>query len=111
MTNLMQQMRNWLGRDGDDSRPDGDGRPVPIPAVRPPFTKAVSARPQRPATEAARTDEQAEQEASPEQMKVAQGQELLGPCRECDGYWTREVARGQKPLTCPVCKREGPPGH
>ena len=41
---------------------------------------------------------------------LAQGQELLGPCRDCNGYWTRELARGQKPLSCPVCKRLGPPG-
>lgn len=42
-------------------------------------------------------------------IPVAHGHELLGPCRECGGYWTRELVRGQKPLTCPVCKREGPP--
>lgn len=46
---------------------------------------------------------------SSDALPVAQGQELLGPCRGCDGYWTRERVRGQKPLTCPVCKREGPP--
>ena len=42
-------------------------------------------------------------------LALAQGQELLGPCRDCNGYWTREVTRGQKPLSCPVCKRLGPP--
>lgn len=42
-------------------------------------------------------------------LRLAQGQELLGPCRECSGYWTRERTRGQKPQTCPVCKRMGPP--
>lgn len=42
-------------------------------------------------------------------LPLAHGQELLGPCRDCSGYWTREVVRGQKPLTCPVCKRSGPP--
>ena len=42
-------------------------------------------------------------------LALAQGQELLGPCRDCNGYWTRELARGQKPLSCPVCKRLGPP--
>lgn len=42
-------------------------------------------------------------------LLIAQGQELLGPCRLCTGYWTRELTRGQKPLTCPVCKRHGPP--
>lgn len=47
--------------------------------------------------------------SSTEWPPAAQGQELLGPCRECDGYWTRELVRGQKPLTCPVCKRRGPP--
>ncbi len=41
-------------------------------------------------------------------LPLAQGQELLGPCRDCSGYWTRELARGQKPLSCPVCKRLGP---
>jgi hypothetical protein len=45
----------------------------------------------------------------PEDLTLAQGHELLGPCRDCTGYWTRELARGQKPLTCPVCKRHGPP--
>ena len=44
-----------------------------------------------------------------ETLPVANGHELLGPCRECDGYWTRELTRGQKPLTCAVCKRDGPP--
>lgn len=47
---------------------------------------------------------------SPGRLNVAQGHELLGPCRDCDGHWAREIVRGQKPLTCPVCKREGPPG-
>ena len=42
-------------------------------------------------------------------LPLAQGQELLGPCRNCGGYWTRELVRGQKPLSCPVCKRLGPP--
>lgn len=42
-------------------------------------------------------------------LALAQAQELLGPCRDCNGYWTRELARGQKPLSCPVCKRLGPP--
>jgi hypothetical protein len=42
-------------------------------------------------------------------LALAQGQELLGPCRDCNGYWTRELTRGQKPLSCPVCKRLGPP--
>lgn len=42
-------------------------------------------------------------------LPIAQGQELLGPCRSCSGYWTREIVRGQKPRTCPVCKRDGPP--
>jgi hypothetical protein len=42
-------------------------------------------------------------------LAIAQGHELLGPCRDCTGYWTRELTRGQKPLTCPVCKRLGPP--
>lgn len=50
-----------------------------------------------------------EEEGSSDELPMAQGQELLGPCRECDGYWTREIVRGQKPLTCPVCKREGQP--
>jgi hypothetical protein len=43
-------------------------------------------------------------------LPIAQGQELLGPCRDCTGYWTRELAPGQKPLTCPICKRVGPLG-
>jgi hypothetical protein len=42
-------------------------------------------------------------------LALAQGQELLGPCRDCNGYWTRELTRGQKPLSCPVCKGLGPP--
>lgn len=42
-------------------------------------------------------------------LKIAQGQELLGPCEGCGGSWTREVKRGRKPGTCPVCKQEGPP--
>jgi hypothetical protein len=42
-------------------------------------------------------------------LPIAQGQELLGPCRDCNGCWTRKLARGQKPLSCPVCKRLGPP--
>jgi hypothetical protein len=42
-------------------------------------------------------------------LPLAQGHELLGPCRDCTGYWTRELTRGQKPLTCPLCKRLGPP--
>jgi hypothetical protein len=42
-------------------------------------------------------------------LAIAHGHELVGPCRDCAGYWTRELARGQKPLTCPVCKRLGPP--
>lgn len=44
-----------------------------------------------------------------DELPVAQGQEMLGPCRECAGYWTRIVKRGQKPQTCPLCKRDGPP--
>jgi hypothetical protein len=44
-----------------------------------------------------------------DEFALAQGQELLGPCRDCNGYWTRELARGQKPLSCPGCKRLGPP--
>lgn len=42
-------------------------------------------------------------------FRVAHGQELLGPCRLCGGHWTRELTRGKKPVTCPVCKRLGPP--
>jgi hypothetical protein len=39
-----------------------------------------------------------------EELPIAEGQELLGPCNTCHGYWTRIKVRGAKPQTCPVCK-------
>lgn len=70
----------------------------------------VSSR-QAAATEDAgsQSDPHSSQTSGSDDLTLAQGQELLGPCRDCNGYWTRELARGQKPLSCPVCKRLGPP--
>lgn len=59
--------------------------------------------------QAAADNPTAPESSSPTDLVIAQGQELLGRCEGCSGYWTREVVRGQKPRTCPVCKREGPP--
>lgn len=80
---LSERIRDLLGPSGDGEKPEPEPAPRIVEVVREP----------EPA----------------EALAIAQGQELLGPCRECDGYWTREVVRGQKPLDCPVCKRDGPP--
>lgn len=77
-----------------------DAPPTPIPPTAPPPLL---------------NDVRHEREAAPapdpaEALPVAQGQELLGPCPGCGGYWTRAVKRGRKPETCPACKAEGPPG-
>ena len=72
----------------------------------------VSIRPSRDAvTEAAGShgDPHGSPTSGFDDLPLAQGQELLGPCRDCGGYWTRELVRGQKPLSCPVCKHLGPP--
>lgn len=84
-----------------------DRPPVPIPVTAMP----QAGRGQRAATETGPPDPSRLRGtiADPNELPVAQGQEMLGPCRDCAGYWSREIVRGQKPLTCPVCKREGPP--
>lgn len=89
----------------------GDGSAISPPASVP---IEAEARP-RPA-EATQTEERGrhgDADSTPASeltsLPIAQGHELLGPCRGCTGYWTRELTRGQKPLTCPVCKRLGPP--
>jgi hypothetical protein len=81
-------------------------------ATSPPGTRAADASSRQPeATEADRS--RGEPHSPPtsrsDDLALAQGQELLGPCRDCNGYWTRELTRGQKPQSCPVCKRLGPP--
>lgn len=100
---LGDRVRGWFRR-ADDAEPVSDasvsaGEEPTRAEKSPPFPTSPSPSPARGIT----TDEAADV------LPVAQGQELLGPCRECAGYWTRELTRGQKPLTCPVCKREGPP--
>lgn len=90
---LTKRIRALLGLEPSE---DGQASPsVPVPPTSSvPVLGARSSRQQRSET------------VDPaEALPTARGQELLGPCRECDGYWTREVVRGQKPLTCRVCKR------
>lgn len=101
MPTLTERIRDiFVPEDDRAEDPSGNGPPQPDPETRP-----VTTQRDRPAPRESFT--QARDPA--ETLSVAQGQELLGPCRECDGYWTREPKRGQKPQTCPVCKREGPP--
>lgn len=100
---LGERLRNWFGRD-DEAEPPSNA--IVSAHEEPERTEESSTSPSSPLPSPAKnvtTDEAAEA------LQVAQGQELLGPCKECGGYWTRELTRGQKPLTCPVCKREGPP--
>lgn len=102
MSKLAARLREAFGR----QRPRRDGprdaeAPTPIPETAVPGTPSVRPSPSEPP---------APQDPAGS-LPIAQGQELLGPCRDCDGYWTREITRGQKPLSCPVCKRDGPPGR
>lgn len=99
---FVERIRRWVG-------PDEDGvsktPPRSIPETEPPRPSAGERRGPFWEVPPAAVHEPAD----PTELPIAQGQELLGPCGTCDGYWTRQIVRGQKPLTCPVCKREGAP--
>lgn len=103
--NVLDRIKDWVARDGRPGRPP-DGEPVGEIDNPPGTTDAQDTT--YPEHEGMTIRE--ERTTDPADMPLAQGQELLGPCRGCDGFWTREIVRGQKPSTCPVCKRDGPPG-
>lgn len=94
---VRERLRQLFG--ADRLRPEeGDRDPTSDDAAREDAPVPVGAGPSDDAVS-----------ASPADLPIAQGQELLGPCDACGGCWTREITRGRKPETCPVCKREGPP--
>lgn len=96
----MDRLRELLHLEPSDGQEQAPTTTQPVPITRPVVLSAAD-DPQSPTVR---------KPAGPAgALNVAQGQELMGPCQGCDGYWTREVKRGQKPQTCPVCKREGPP--
>lgn len=91
------RVRSWFGSERDLR--SGAGEPTgPMPG--PPEAEAAAPQPQSE-PEAAAPEEQ---DVLTEGLPIAEGQELLGPCRTCEGYWTRIKVRGAKPQTCPVCK-------
>ena len=107
------RIKSWLRRDegaGTSAGADLPAFPVPAPHEQPdgatdaPQPKQASADEPAPLVRAS-GEEQADAEHLSESLPLAQDQELLGPCRDCDGYWTRLKVRGQKPLTCPACKQ------
>jgi hypothetical protein len=107
------RIKSWLRRDEGAGASSGTDLPAfPVPAPHPPPDAAQDApQAEQPGTDEAAPsqrasgDEQAAAEHLSESLPLAQDQELLGPCRDCDGYWTRLKVRGQKPLTCPACKQ------
>ena len=102
---LGERLLSWFGRTDDAEREQSDGDSTRLPRADAPQPRSTKQDSLASPPQAVGTDE------ATQELPIAQGQELLGPCRECDGYWTRELTRGQKPLTCPVCKREGPPSQ
>ncbi|MBW3664971.1 MAG: hypothetical protein KY469_17895 [Actinobacteria bacterium] len=94
------RIKSWLRRDEAASSQDTTDAP-PEPAPDPPREPDPAPPPaEEPETGAAERSEHLS-----ESLPLAQDQELLGPCRDCDGYWTRLKVRGQKPMTCPACKQ------
>ena len=105
---IHQRLRDLVG--SVSNRPSTRNTPAILPPTAAPQATDVSSR-QAAATEDAGShgDPHSPPTSGLHDLALAQGQELLGPCRDCNGYWTRELTRGQKPLSCPVCKRLGPP--
>jgi hypothetical protein len=102
---LQQRLRDLVGSIGNKPPPRNTSTSPPSDA--PPHAAEVTSQPAGAAV--IDGDPHGAQTRGLDDLVIAQGQELLGPCQDCTGYWTRELARGQKPLTCPVCKRLGPP--
>lgn len=105
---LRERLREVFGR--ASSEPSAKGDP---PASSPPVAVPIEADSAPSPSRASGTEASGRHEGTltgmPSSLPIAQGHELLGPCRDCAGHWTRELTRGKKPLTCPVCKRLGPP--
>lgn len=98
-----ERVRRLLGRHKDEDLNEHDG------AIGADRSLAQSTADEPPAPDSKQRP--AVPKRSPTQpdsatLPVADGHELLGPCRVCAGYWTRIVVRGQKPRTCPVCKSQ-----
>lgn len=91
------RVRSWFSS-GRDVRPDASQPTAPMPGPR----EVEAAAPQSQSEPEVAAPE--EQDVLMEGLPIAEGQELLGPCRTCEGYWTRIKVRGAKPQTCPVCK-------
>lgn len=100
---LGERLSSWFGRADDAGREESDCDSTGLPKTDAPQRRSPEHDSLANPLQAVRPKE------ATREPPLAQGQELLGPCRGCEGYWTRELSRGQKPLTCPVCKREGPP--
>lgn len=96
------RIKSWLRLDDAASRQDTKDVPAqsaPDPPREPEPTPAP------PPADVPETGAPEASEQLSEALPLAQDQELLGPCRDCDGYWTRVKVRGQKPMTCPACKQ------
>ena len=113
---VSERLRTWFRRDrrGDHEvtsppaapagwqQPTGAAAPADEPSTRP--DEGRSALPDT--GEEPDLGQASDEGAASADLLIANGHELLGPCKVCAGYWTRVKARGQKPLTCPVCKSE-----
>lgn len=108
---LRERLREVFGPASSEPAAAGDTSASPPPVEVPIEADAAPPPNQASGTEASGRGEDASSRLTsrPSDLPIAQGHELLGPCRDCAGHWTRELTRGQKPLTCPVCKRFGPP--
>lgn len=95
---VSRRVRAFLSRTDPSDDTSDRGTAKPVPATSPPL--------QEPVRTTATVDAAplSNGRVTAGDLPVADGQELLGPCRVCGGYWTRLLLRGQKPFTCPVCK-------